>query len=339
MDKPELDGAKARMGRDGRQGPGRHRRLGEAQLVLGDAILRSPIAGVVLKRSIERGSLVSQARRPFVLADTASVKVVFGVPDIVVSSLKIGRSPAPHLRSAQERAVRGRITSIAPARIPVSQRLPRSRSPCPTRSTGSKSGSSPRCSWPIKPGNTVVTVPSRSDHQAGERLGGVRRVRTRPPGRRRGGREASPGHARRSGRQCDHGDGRTRGGQRVLVRGATLVTDGQTRPRPAVNRRHESRATGRRVGGHQHNTARFFVEHRSRLGAPRRHVLWGAFAYYKMPKRKGPGLFPRAPRSRSASGPGISAERLEALVTAERSSPRSPRTRPSPSSSRSCAPA
>lgn len=64
-----------------------------------------------------------------------------------------------------------------------------------------------------------------------------------------------------------------------------------------------------------HNTARFFVEHRHvawvLLVAT---VLWGVFAYFRMPKRKDP-VFPARTAVAVAIWPGVSAEKIEALVT------------------------
>ena len=64
-----------------------------------------------------------------------------------------------------------------------------------------------------------------------------------------------------------------------------------------------------------HNTARFFVEHRQvawvLLVAT---IFWGVFAYYKMPKRKDP-VFPARTAVAVCVWPGVSAEKIEALVT------------------------
>src|SRR3954463_12199638 len=69
------------------------------------------------------------------------------------------------------------------------------------------------------------------------------------------------------------------------------------------------------AAAHQHNTARFFVEHRQvgwvLLIAT---LVWGAFAYYKMPKRKDP-VFPSRTAVAVCVWPGVSAEKIEALVT------------------------
>jgi multidrug efflux system membrane fusion protein len=68
----------------------------------------------VLKRSVEVGSLVGQSALGFSLADTHLVKAVFGVPDLVVGSLKLGESQMI-TTAAATRQFTGRITAIAPA--------------------------------------------------------------------------------------------------------------------------------------------------------------------------------------------------------------------------------
>jgi RND family efflux transporter MFP subunit len=65
-------------------------RLNQARISLGDATLRSPINGVILRRTVEVGSLAGPSAPAFTVADTRNVKVVFGVPDVTVSSLRMG---------------------------------------------------------------------------------------------------------------------------------------------------------------------------------------------------------------------------------------------------------
>src|ERR1019366_9342661 len=132
--------------------------LGEAQLVLGDAVLRAPIAGVVLKRSIERGSLVSPGIPAFVLADTSSVKVVFGVPDVVVKQLTIGRTQRLTFEALKDEPFEGRITSIAPAPDPVS-RVYQIEITVPNSQHKLEDGFIASLQLSDQPGETVVTVP------------------------------------------------------------------------------------------------------------------------------------------------------------------------------------
>ena len=73
--------------------------------------------------------------------------------------------------------------------------------------------------------------------------------------------------------------------------------------------------TDEQIVASTHNTARFFVEHRQvawvLLVAT---ALWGVFAYFKMPKRKDP-IFPARTAVAVCIWPGVSAEKIEALVT------------------------
>ena len=70
---------------------------------------------VVLQRTVEAGELVSQGKPGFILADTTSVKVVFGVPDLTVNKLKLGSELTVTTEALPGAEFRGRITGIAPA--------------------------------------------------------------------------------------------------------------------------------------------------------------------------------------------------------------------------------
>ena len=78
-----------------RRGPGEVTRgaqavVQETQIPLHDTELRSPLNGVVLQKSIEKGTLVSSGDKAFIVADTSSVKAVFGVADVAVAEMKLG---------------------------------------------------------------------------------------------------------------------------------------------------------------------------------------------------------------------------------------------------------
>jgi RND family efflux transporter MFP subunit len=121
LTKPDFDGAKARFEAATARNQGARAALAEAKLMLHDAELRAPIDGVVLERRVERGSLVAPGQAAFRLADTSSVKVAFGVPDVVVKSLSIGRSQRIAFDALKGTEFEGRITSIAPSPDPVSR--------------------------------------------------------------------------------------------------------------------------------------------------------------------------------------------------------------------------
>jgi multidrug efflux system membrane fusion protein len=87
----------------------------ETRIPLQDTALRSPLNGIVLQKSIEKGTLVSSGTKGFTVADTSSVKAVFGVADIVVPEMKLGRTLAIESETMPGKEFRGQITSVFPA--------------------------------------------------------------------------------------------------------------------------------------------------------------------------------------------------------------------------------
>jgi multidrug efflux system membrane fusion protein len=95
-------------------------RVLEAQLAFADCTLRAPIDGVLLKRPVEIGSLVAPGTIGFVIADTKSVKVLFGAPDRLVERLKPGDNLAVAFDAVAGNFA-GRISRIAPSADPKSR--------------------------------------------------------------------------------------------------------------------------------------------------------------------------------------------------------------------------
>jgi RND family efflux transporter MFP subunit len=87
----------------------------ETQIPLHDTELRSPLNGVVLQKSVEKGTLVSSGAKAFVVADTSSVKAVFGVADIAVAEMKPGSKLSVESESMPGKEFEGQITSVFPA--------------------------------------------------------------------------------------------------------------------------------------------------------------------------------------------------------------------------------
>jgi multidrug efflux system membrane fusion protein len=92
----------------------------EAQNARADSSLRSPLDGVVLKRLVEVGSLVGPGTPGFVIADTSSVKILFGAPDVVVRRLSPHQPVTITTAAYPNERFPGRITSLAPAASPGS---------------------------------------------------------------------------------------------------------------------------------------------------------------------------------------------------------------------------
>jgi RND family efflux transporter MFP subunit len=86
----------------------------EAQIALDYCQLKAPFDSWVLKRNVDVGMLVSAATSGFTLADTRSVKAVFGVPDTAIARVKLG-SQQSVTTEALPGTFSGHITSISAA--------------------------------------------------------------------------------------------------------------------------------------------------------------------------------------------------------------------------------
>jgi RND family efflux transporter MFP subunit len=87
----------------------------ETQIPLHDTELKSPLNGVVLEKSIEKGTLVSSGDKAFIVADMSSVKAVFGVADVAVAEMKLGSKLSVQSESMPGKEFQGQITSVFPA--------------------------------------------------------------------------------------------------------------------------------------------------------------------------------------------------------------------------------
>ncbi len=92
--------------------------LAEATLSKEDTLLRAPSSGILMQRVVEVGDLISPGKPAFVLADTRSVKAVFGVPDLDVQALRMGSRLAINFEALPARDFDGQITSISPSADP-----------------------------------------------------------------------------------------------------------------------------------------------------------------------------------------------------------------------------
>jgi len=110
----QVEVARARIG-------GAQAQIREAELTVGDTVLRAPMDGVVIKRRIETGSLAGAGMVAFVLADIRSVKAVFGVPDLVVARLRLGQPLTLTTVALASEAFGGRVSAISPSADPASR--------------------------------------------------------------------------------------------------------------------------------------------------------------------------------------------------------------------------
>lgn len=89
--------------------------LDEANLKLEETALIAPLDGIVQQRNIEIGTLVRNGTVGFVVANTNTVKVVFGVPDTVLGDVRLGSRLKIETASLPDRTFNGEVTEITPA--------------------------------------------------------------------------------------------------------------------------------------------------------------------------------------------------------------------------------
>jgi RND family efflux transporter MFP subunit len=118
--KPDYDNANAQLQSTQASIDSAKASVTEATIALGYCQLRVPFDSWVLKRSVDVGSLVGPATNGFSLADTRSVKVVFGVPDTMISRIKLGSRQSVSIDAVPGK-FEGRVTAVSPAADPKSR--------------------------------------------------------------------------------------------------------------------------------------------------------------------------------------------------------------------------
>lgn len=118
--KPDYDSAQAQLASTTASVSGAQAQLSEANVALAYCQLRAPFSGWVVSRNIDLGTLVGPATNGFTLADTESVKAVFGVPDISISRVRLGQHLAI-TTDAFPQSFDGRVSAISPAADPKSR--------------------------------------------------------------------------------------------------------------------------------------------------------------------------------------------------------------------------
>lgn len=200
-------------------------RRSQANIALGDATLRAPLDGVLLRRGIEVGSLAGPVTPAFSIANTRVVKVVFGVPDVVVAALRLGQSIDIQAEAMPGAVLKGRITRISPSADPNS-RVFEIEAALPNPQGRLKVGMLATLSLGQAREDSVLLVPLAAIvRPAGDTSGYA--VYTVPdsaaPMARL--RRVRLGEVRGNLIAVQEG---LRAGERVVVRGATIVAGGQT---------------------------------------------------------------------------------------------------------------
>jgi RND family efflux transporter MFP subunit len=118
--KPDFDSAQAQLESTTAAVSGAKADVSEATTALGYCSLRAPFDGWIVKRSVDTGSFVGLATNGFTIANTQTVRAVFGLPDTALGRVRLGQR-LNIFTDALTRPFPGEITAISPAADPKSR--------------------------------------------------------------------------------------------------------------------------------------------------------------------------------------------------------------------------
>ena len=115
LTKPEFDAARAQYDSTQAQLRAYQAQTAEAQVSLSDTTLVAPFSGDIVKKTVELGTFVGPGVPTFAIANTDIVKIVVGVPDTMVRSIKLGQAVDVAIDAFPTRTFRARISRISSA--------------------------------------------------------------------------------------------------------------------------------------------------------------------------------------------------------------------------------
>ncbi len=116
--KAGVDAAKSAIAGGQKRQDSARAQVREAQIALSDTELRSPFAATVLARRVELGALAAAGAPAFTLADLATLKARFNVPDYALTEFRQGQSLALSIDAFPAQRFAGRVLAIAAAADP-----------------------------------------------------------------------------------------------------------------------------------------------------------------------------------------------------------------------------
>ena len=119
--KAQWDAARTRLDAAEARVLGAQARVAGAPTLVSDASLRPPFSGTIVRRSLEVGTLAAPGVPVFTLADTESVKVLFGVPDSLRERLRNGDALPVFADAFPDRTFSGKVTRVAAIADPRSR--------------------------------------------------------------------------------------------------------------------------------------------------------------------------------------------------------------------------
>ena len=118
MTKPQYDAAVAQYEATQAKVRAARAQSAEAEVALADTMLIAPFSGEIVSKTVELGAFVGPGVPVFAMTNTDSVKIIMGVPDIIVRSLKVSQPVAVSVDAFPNRTYDARITRMSSAADP-----------------------------------------------------------------------------------------------------------------------------------------------------------------------------------------------------------------------------
>ena len=115
LTKPDFDSARAQYDSSQEQVKSARALTSEAEIALRDTSLIAPVDGDIVKKAVEMGAFVGPGIPAFAVAKTDVVKIVVGVPDTVVRSVRLGQPVEVGIDAFPTRTFHARISRISSA--------------------------------------------------------------------------------------------------------------------------------------------------------------------------------------------------------------------------------
>ncbi len=115
LTKPDFDSARAQYDASEEQLKSARALTSEAEIALRDTSLIASFDGDIVKKAVELGAFVGPGVPAFALAKTDIVKIVVGVPDTVVRSMKVGQPVDVAIDAFPTRTFHARISRMSSA--------------------------------------------------------------------------------------------------------------------------------------------------------------------------------------------------------------------------------
>jgi membrane fusion protein (multidrug efflux system) len=99
-------------------------RVSSARKSLDDLTVRAPIAGIVSKRHVNTGDVVSTGKELYTIIDPSSMRLEASVPSDQIGAVRVGAAVAFQIRGYPHEQFAGRIERVSPSADAVTRQVP-----------------------------------------------------------------------------------------------------------------------------------------------------------------------------------------------------------------------